>query len=166
MAAVAGTIAQLAAEAGGDRECIVDNGGDLYLIAGRPLVVGLYVGEHMLSGNLGFRVLPEMMPCALCSSSSRMGHSLSFGSCDLVTVISPDGSLADAAATFGCNLVHSPDDISRVAELLAGIEGIWGALIVSDENVALAGDLPELIKPQHSDVTCKVTRDRQSSFPG
>jgi len=45
MAAVAGTMAQLAAEAGlkaGAREVIVENGGDIYLQTMQPVVLGLY----------------------------------------------------------------------------------------------------------------------------
>jgi uncharacterized protein len=71
MAAVAGTMAQLAAEAGlaaGADEAIVDNGGDIYLKLAGPAVIGLYSGPDHKLNTLAFRVQPEQTPLSICSS--------------------------------------------------------------------------------------------------
>lgn len=83
MAAVAGTLAQLAAEAGisaGCREAIVENGGDIYMITDREVTVGIYAGENAVAARLAFHITPADAPLAICSSSSTMGHSLAWGS--------------------------------------------------------------------------------------
>ena len=149
MAAVAGAMAQSAAEAGlkaGAREVIVDNGGDIYLCATGPIVIGLDSGGAELADRLAFSLKAEDTPLAICSSSGRMGHSTSLGQCDLATVVSKDAALADAAATQAANLVKTVEDADAALEQIAGIEGIDGVMIVKDERVGLAGKLPPLVK--------------------
>lgn len=165
MAAVAGTMAQLAVEAAraaGAGEAIVENGGDIFLISPEVVTVALYAENNSLSGKLAFRVTPEQMPLAICSSSSLMGHSLSFGDCDLATVVSADAALADAAATLACNLVNSAEDIPRVLEGISTLFGISGVLIIKADNVGMAGDLPELIRHSDPNFSGKITADARS----
>ncbi len=165
MAAVAGISAQLAAESAivaGANEAIVENGGDIYLISNKELTIGLYAGSNPISGTLAFRVTPDLMPVAICSSSSKMGHSLSLGDCDLATVVSKSAALADAAATLACNMVKEPEDIDPVLKKIAAIEGVSGILLVKDEKIGLAGDLPELVKHDDADFPLKITRDKDS----
>lgn len=159
MAAVAGAVAQAAAEAAleaGAGEAIVENGGDIYLVSPREAVIGLYAGGHPLSGRLAFRVPASRMPLSICSSSSRFGHSLSFGDCDLATVLSADGALADAAATLAANSVKRASDVAAALERVAAIPGILGVLILQDGQVGLAGDLPELIRPADRELLRKA----------
>jgi ApbE superfamily uncharacterized protein (UPF0280 family) len=85
-----------------------------------------------------------------------MGHSLSFGNCDLATVTSKDAALADAAATLACNLVKTSADIPRVLERIVNITGILGVLLIKDEQVGVAGDLPELIKHKDTQLFNKI----------
>ena len=161
MAAVACAVAQAAVETAvraGAAEAIVENGGDIYLASPEVVVIGLYAGRHRLSGRIALRVTPDRMPLAVCSSSSRMGHSLSLGSCDLATVTSRDGALADAAATLACNLVHSPEDIEKALDAIASIPGVEGVLLVEGERVGVAGDLPELVRHEGTDLADKITR--------
>ena len=167
MAAVAGTMAQLAAQAGldaGAEEAIVENGGDIYLASPRPVVVALYAGASPLAGQLALDVQPHQMPLAVCSSSSKMGHSLSLGDCDLGTVVARDAALADAAATQAANLVRKPEDIDKALEQIAAIDGVDGVLLIQGDRIGLAGSLPRLIRHRDADLQGKVTRDRQSSW--
>jgi ApbE superfamily uncharacterized protein (UPF0280 family) len=72
MAAVAGTLAQLGAEAAladGCAEAIVENGGDIFLAAARPVTIALHAGAA-LGSRLAFHIEPQQTPLALCSSSS------------------------------------------------------------------------------------------------
>lgn len=155
MAAVAGIMAQLAAEAGlkaGAKEAIVENGGDIYLQTVDPVVVGLYSGHSEKLNQLAFELKPGDTPVAICSSSGKMGHSMSLGQCDLATVVSKDAALADAAATQAANLVRQVQDVEAVLNQIVNIEGIDGALIVKDEHVGLAGKLPPLTKRNNASV--------------
>lgn len=129
-AAVAGTIAQLVAEdlaARGERDCLVENGGDLYLISRTDRVIGLLpepesgliIGVHIPAGDC---------PLSLCASSGRIGHSLSFGQGDLAVVRAREAALADAAATAFGNMLREGDDVERVlaaARALPGVDGVF-----------------------------------------
>ena len=159
MAAVAGTVAQMSAQAAGDAEAIVENGGDVFLAARRSVTVGLYAGQGLLGDSLALSIPPEAMPLAVCSSSGVMGHSLSLGKCDLACVVSRDASLADAAATQAANLVKTPDDIEAALEQIAGIDGIDGVLMVRGDRIGVAGDLPPLVRNRDAELGQKVTRD-------
>jgi uncharacterized protein len=149
MAAVAGVMAQHAAEAAldtGERHVAVDNGGDLYLVCETPVRVRLDAGDGPVGDRLAFEILPEETPLALCSSSGAMGHSTSLGHCDLATVAAADAALADAAATLAANLVSEPADVDAALERIITIPGIRGALIVQDDRVGLVGRLPRLTR--------------------
>ena len=160
MAAVAGAMAQMAAEAVAEfGEAIVENGGDMYLICRRPVVVGLFAGDSPLRDRLAFAVDPERTPVAICSSSGRMGHSLSLGACDLATVVATDACLADAAATDAANRVRTVDDIDPTLERIAAIDGVSGVLLIQDDRIGLAGALPELVANCDAELDLKVTRD-------
>jgi ApbE superfamily uncharacterized protein (UPF0280 family) len=151
MATVAGAIAQCAAEAAleaGAEEVIVDNGGDIYLYAVDPIIIGLDSGGAELADRLAFSLKPDDTPVAICSSSGRMGHSTSLGQCDLATVVSKDAALADAAATRAANLVKTVKDVDDALEQITAIEDVDGVMIVKDERVGLAGQLPPLVKIQ------------------
>jgi ApbE superfamily uncharacterized protein (UPF0280 family) len=149
MAAVAGAMAQCAAEAAlvaGAREVIVDNGGDLYLRAIEPVVVGLGAGPARVADRLAFALEPHETPIAICSSSGTMGHSMSLGRCDLAAVVAPDAALADAAATQAANLVKTAADVDPTLERILAIEGVAGVLIATGDRIGLAGHLPALVK--------------------
>jgi len=166
MAAVAGTIAQMAAEAAlgtGAPEAIVENGGDIYVASDHPVTVALYAGRSACGPGLAFALDPARLPLAVCSSSSRMGHSTSLGNCDLATVVAPDASLADAAATLACNLVTSTDSIQPTLERVGNIAGVNGVLIATDGRVGMLGNLPELVRNADGKTERKVTRDPRSS---
>jgi ApbE superfamily uncharacterized protein (UPF0280 family) len=151
MAAVAGAMAQSAAEAAlnrGAREVIIDNGGDIFLKITQPAVIALYPGTPELTDRLAFSVQAHESPLAICSSSGRMGHSQSLGLCNLATVVARDAALADAAATQTANRVRSVEDVDSTLEYILGITGIDGVMIVQNDHVGLAGQLPSLVKIQ------------------
>jgi ApbE superfamily uncharacterized protein (UPF0280 family) len=149
MAAVAGTMAQLAAQAGikaGADEVIAENGGDIYLQTKESVVIGLHSGASGLAGRFGFSLKAEDTPISICSSSGKMGHSTSLGQCDLATVVSKDAALADAAATQAANLVRTAEDMEPTLNRIATIDGVDGVLIIKDEKFGMAGHLPPLVK--------------------
>lgn len=151
MAAVAGAMAQCACQAGleaGAREAIVENGGDIYLRAAEPVIIALGTGTAELSDLLAFSLQANDTPISICSSSGKMGHSKSLGKCNLATALSRDAALADAAATQAANLVSTVEDVDSALERINAIEGIEGVIIIKNDRVGFAGQLPPLVKIQ------------------
>jgi ApbE superfamily uncharacterized protein (UPF0280 family) len=149
MAAVAGAMAHYAGRAAldaGTHEVIVDNGGDIYICAVEPVIIGLKTGTADLASRLAFSLQPDDTPISICSSSGKMGHSMSLGECDLATVVAKDAALADAAATQAANLVGDVNDIDHALEDISRIEGVDGVMIVKGDRVGMAGKLPPLVK--------------------
>jgi ApbE superfamily uncharacterized protein (UPF0280 family) len=161
MAAVAGAIAEAAAREAvreGAREAIVENGGDIFLVSEEEAVVGLFAGSGSLKSSLALVVEPAYMPVSICSSSSFMGHSLSFGKCDLATVVAESGALADAVVTFACNSVKDTADIEPTLDKVMSIEGVRGVILVKADKIGLAGDLPRIVRNADERLEWKVTR--------
>ncbi|MBW1729946.1 MAG: UPF0280 family protein [Deltaproteobacteria bacterium] len=147
MACVAGAIAQKVGEGllQWSREVVVENGGDIYLFAMRPITVALYAGASSLGNKLGLRLSPEFMPLGVCSSSASIGHSFSAGRADLVTVLSPSACYADGAATAICNMIRTRKDLQRLEELVFQFRGIIGVVAILGETMACWGNI-ELVK--------------------
>ncbi len=147
MASVAGAIAQYVA--GGllniTRQVIVENGGDIYLKADRPMTVSIFAGRSPLSEKLGLSIPVRHMPLAVCTSSGTVGHSLSMGVADAVCLISPSATLADACATALGNGINGKGDLEKVAALARQVKGILGGVVIVDDRMATWGDI-ELIE--------------------
>lgn len=143
MASVAGAVAERVARAlaAHSAEVIVENGGDLYLIGSTARRVLLLAGDSPLSGKVALEIAAGQLPCAICTSSGRVGHSVSLGSAHAVTVLAEDGARADAAATAAGNLVHDGEGIERALERALAIPGIRGAAIVAGERVGALGGI-------------------------
>jgi ApbE superfamily uncharacterized protein (UPF0280 family) len=169
MASVAGTLAQIgveAAVANGCKEAIVENGGDIFIHSDTEVTIGIYAGDNAIGNQLAFRISPHDLPLSLCSSSSKMGHSLSFGRCDLATVVARDGALADSAVTLACNLIRTEHDLTPVLGDVGSIPGISGILAFKNGKIGLWGRLPELVRNQDTASRNKITRDLRSDFQG
>jgi len=133
MAAVAGAIAWAGVEAmqeAGALFGVVDNGGDIALVADREVTIGVHAGTSPLSDRLGFVIGPDPAIRGICTSSATVGHSLSFGIADSVTVFSKNPAFADAWATAICNQI-SPGNTSVLEKLDPGqVEGVF--VIIGD----------------------------------
>lgn len=167
MASVAGTLAQYGVEAAlaaGSTDALVENGGDMYIASSSPVTIGIYAGKNSIGAQLAFHILPEELPLSICSSSSQMGHSLSFGNCELATVIAREAALADSAATLVCNSISRQEDVEHVLDKVGRIEGIQGILVVKDNNVGLWGKLPKIVRNQDNETIAKITRDPRSEL--
>jgi uncharacterized protein len=148
MASVAGAIAQAVALALKPltASIAVENGGDCYLDLQEETVVGIFAGPGSpFSGRIGLRFAAERFPLGICTSSGTVGHSLSFGKADAVTVVSKNAALADAAATRLGNMVSAPADIASALGLAPTLTGVEGVLIAIRDKMGLWGDL-ELVR--------------------
>ena len=147
MAAVAGGVAeyvgtQLLKE--GVEEIIIENGGDIFISRGENTTISIYAGTSPLSCRVGLELSPPM-PWGVCTSSATIGHSLSMGEADSVTVVAKSTYLADAAATRLGNEVGGGTDqkenVQRALEVAQNIEEIGGAVVICGEAMGAVGDV-------------------------
>lgn len=121
-------------------ELIVENGGDIFLKSLEKRVVGVYAGESPFTGKIALQIEPTETPLGICTSSGTVGHSLSLGKADAVTVLSPSVVLADAAATAIANLVKEPGDIPGALKFAEGVRGLNGAVLIKGDKLGLRGE--------------------------
>lgn len=148
MASVAGAIAE-AVGVGLKQlspEVVVENGGDCYVDLCEETDVGVFAGPRSpFSGKIALRFPLERFPLGICTSSGTVGHSLSFGKADALTVVAKDTALADAAATALGNMVKDEGGMAAALDAAPGIRGIEGVLVIVGERMGIWGNLE--IKP-------------------
>ncbi len=144
MASVAGAIAQhvgVSLQPFSD-SIIVENGGDCYLRMQQETNVGIFAGpQSPFTGRIAIKLGPERFPTGICTSSGTVGHSLSFGKADAVTVISRDTALADATATRLGNMVRTSADIDKALELAPRIPSVEAVLIIIEDKIGIWGNM-------------------------
>ena len=149
MAAVAGAIAEFVGrdllDMDGISEVVVENGGDIFMHRTSESVISIFSGPSTLSHRIGIRIYENRMPVGICTSSGTVGHSLSQGSADSVTVLSRSVSLADAAATRLGNEIKNKQDIRKALDLAKTIPGLIGVVAILGREFGAWGDI-ELIR--------------------
>ncbi|MDY6843195.1 MAG: UPF0280 family protein [Thermodesulfobacteriota bacterium] len=143
MASVAGAIAEFV---GNDLlsycpEVIVENGGDIFINVKKDIKIGIFAGNSLLSKKIGLRISCSLSPLGVCTSSGTVGHSLSFGKADAVTIVSKSTTLADAAATAVGNVVKSASHIEDGLEAAQNIKGVLGTIIIVADKLGAWGDV-------------------------
>ncbi len=146
MAAVAGAIAEFVCKGlidDGCNEVIVENGGDIYLQRSSNCTIAVFAGASPLSNRVGLKLDADEMPAGICTSSGTIGHSLSLGMADSVTVLADSAVLADAAATRIGNEVGNykepRDGVDRALETAEKIIGIRGVLVICNDLLGASG---------------------------
>lgn len=147
MASVAGAVAQHVAEGllGFTDQVIVENGGDIFLRTNRSATVSIFAGSSPLSEKFGLTIPERLMPLGVCSSSAKVGHSLSMGIADVCCLLSPSAVLADGAATSLGNKIKRKEDLETAVECATQIEGIIGCVFIVEDSIAAWGDI-ELVE--------------------
>ncbi len=143
MAAVAGAISEFVGNEllEYSPEVIIENGGDIYLRSLKPKVVGIYAGRSRFTGKIGIEIEPGDAPTGISTSSGTVGHSLSFGKADAVTVLSGSATLADAAATAIGNMISESEDIPKGIEFAKSVTGLTGIVIIIDNKIGVWGKI-------------------------
>ncbi|MFZ5760684.1 MAG: UPF0280 family protein [Thermodesulfobacteriota bacterium] len=145
MAAVAGAIAEYVGtdliHSGITGEILVENGGDIFLSRQRSCSVAIYAGASPLSNRIGIRISTALMPLGVCTSSGTIGHSLSFGQADSVTVLARSTPLADAAATRIGNEMKARTDIDHALAVARALPGLIGVVIVHRDQLGIWGGI-------------------------
>lgn len=145
MSAVAGAVAEFVCNDLGReyglKEIIIENGGDIFMKLVYPATVSVYAGESVLSEKISLVVKPDETPVSICTSSGRVGHSLSFGKADACMIACRSGAMADAYATAFCNMVKSKDMVRKITEKALQKADILSVVIIMDDSVGLGGQL-------------------------
>jgi len=148
MAAVAGAVAERVGNglvAVGCKEVIVENGGDIFLLRSRPCTIAVFAGQSPMSNRVGLRLAARQQPLGVCTSSGTIGHSLSFGRADSVTVVADSATTADAAATRLGNEAGPRSDpsemVRRVLEAAGRLPGISGVLVICGDAMGAVGTI-------------------------
>lgn len=141
MAAVAGLVAEevgsaLAAEC---EEVMVENGGDVYAKAAEPIRFALYAGEDSpFTDSVTFQV-DARRGLGVCTSSARVGPSLSFGRADAVVAVHPDAAFADAAATSLANRIQTAQDVEDIVSEQKKCEALHGLIACCGDRLGIWG---------------------------
>ena len=159
MACVAGTISEMSLNYlinNGSDYSIVENGGDIALVNDREVLCGIYSNTEVLKNNIAFKIKPRKYPLGICTSPGKIGHSISFGTSDSVSVISESPSLADGLATRIANAVKGENSETKVSNALETAENyneyFNGVLIISDDNIGTVGKLPKIVESKDFEV--------------
>ncbi|MFH1933395.1 MAG: UPF0280 family protein [Pseudomonadota bacterium] len=141
MAAVAGAIAEYVGLGllPYSRDVVVENGGDVF-IRSKVKREMLLLAESSDFTGLKIAIRPSSKPVGVCTSSGKLGHSLSYGRADAVMVVGPTASMADAAATDIANLIRSPSDIKKGLDRAQEI-GVLGVLILIEDQMGAWGQI-------------------------
>lgn len=159
MACVAGTISEMSLNYLIDRDSkysIVENGGDIALVNDEKVLCGIYSNNSVLGNDIAFEIRPRKKALGICTSSGKIGHSISFGYADSVCVISKSPALSDGLATRIANDVvgeTSEDKVTNALETCENFRELFdGVLIISDDNVGTIGKLPRIVETTEFDV--------------
>jgi ApbE superfamily uncharacterized protein (UPF0280 family) len=143
MASVAGGISQIIGEMikSYTDEYIVENGGDIYLSSTKEKTVSVYAGKSDISNKIGIKLKPEKMPLSVCTSSAKIGRSLSMGNADVVTVVAGSAFLADALATQCGNILKKPENIKDAIDYIKNDFDIQGIFIIIEGQIGVWGNI-------------------------
>lgn len=153
MASVAGTIAGMSLDyliSLGSTDSIVENGGDIAIINSEKVLCGIYSNNDILGNNIAFKLKKRKSPLGISTSSGKIGHSISFGSADSVTVLGSSPAITDGLATKIANEVtNSVEKGLNLAEDYK--EYFDGLLIISGQEVGTIGHLPKIVEVKEFD---------------
>ncbi len=147
MAAVAGAISEYVGKKllAYTKEIIVENGGDIFISTNKPRKVGIFAGESTYTGKLALKIAPLDSPLGICTSSGKVGPSLSFGQADAAIVVAKSALLADAWATSLGNMVKEESDIEKALEFVKDKPDIKGVILIFGDKIGAQGGI-ELVK--------------------
>ena len=144
MAAVAGAVA----EAVGRRllelspDLIIENGGDIFLMMSRPVRLCLYAGdESPFTNRIVLALDARRQARGVCTSSAKVGPSLSFGNTDAVVTIAKSAAVADAAATAIGNRIRRPEDLETVLATEQDRGELLGCVAVIGKHLGAWGEV-------------------------
>jgi len=144
MASVAGAIAEAVGREllrrGLTKVVAVENGGDIFLSLCRDAKIKIFAGNTVFS-DLTILVPEALQPCGVCTSSGKIGHSLSFGKAEAITVLAKDTAYADALATSLGNLLREKRDLKLLEREVKKRKDILGVVAILEDKAFLWGKI-------------------------
>jgi len=128
---------------------LVENGGEIAVDSEKEMKIALFAGYNELNLNIGFLIEKRNCPVGIGTSSATIGHAISLGQADAVTVFAKNATIADGAATRITNLVKGADvekSIKSALDAAEDIEGVFGVFISRDNKIGQVGKLPKIFK--------------------
>ncbi|MFX1498707.1 MAG: UPF0280 family protein [Promethearchaeota archaeon] len=157
MATVAGAFVDLMLNVMKDRNnesdelkvALIENGGEVAVDSMKSMKIALFAGNNKLNINIGFLIKKKDCPIGIATSSATIGHAISLGEADAVTIFAKNATIADGAATKICNLVKGNDIESSIKKGLNAADDltdIFGAFITRQNKIGITGKIPEMFK--------------------
>ncbi len=122
-------------------ECIVENGGDIFLKLNKEVSLGLYVGKDNPLNNIRILLKKSDKPYGICTSSAKVGPSLSFGASDVALIISHDAYFSDCLASACGNVIKNDQDLQKAVDLARKFKDTIGCCFVCESKIAFWGDI-------------------------
>ncbi len=122
------------------KECIVENGGDIFMKTETKSVVGIYTNNQYYKDKLKIILEKSDKPYGICSSSAKIGPSLSKGRADLALIVSENVVLADALATKTANIIKKKEDMEKALKY-AKMLNVTGCLFIKDDKLGIWGNI-------------------------
>lgn len=122
------------------KELVIENGGDIFLSLTDSLIMSVYAGNDPLSGKVGILIPENIGELGVCTSSGKVGPSLSFGKADAAMIACKNTAIADAWATSIGNMIKKADDIDGVLEFTEKIDEILSVVIICDGKMGIRGE--------------------------
>ncbi|MFH1459266.1 MAG: UPF0280 family protein [Candidatus Omnitrophota bacterium] len=151
MASVAGAIAEFVGKKllAYSKTVIIENGGDIFIKTEKKRKVGLFAGMNSIYNRLYLNISPADTPCGICTSSSKIGHSLSFGKTEACVIIAKSAIIADCFATYIGNLIKSESDFSKALKIVKSHKSISGAIFITNSKLTAYGKLKLNVLDKH-----------------
>ena len=175
MATIAGALADLmlttmkshSTEFKAAKIALVENGGEIANNSEKTMKIALFAGNNKLNINLGFLIKKKDSPIGIATSSATIGHAISLGEADAVTIFAKNATIADGAATKICNLVKGADIESSIKKGLDAVDDlneVRGTFISRQNKIGITGKVPEMFKI-NSDKDQKLKDKIEYFFP-
>lgn len=128
---------------------LIENGGEIANDSEKTMKIALFAGNNELNLNLGFLIEKKDCPIGIATSSATIGHAISLGQADAVTIFAKNATIADGAATKIGNIVKGADiekSIKKGLDVADDLEDIRGVFISRKDKIGITGNIPQMVK--------------------
>ncbi len=157
MATVAGALADLMLntmksfneEFSAAKIALIENGGEIANNSENTMKVALFGGNNELNLNIGFLIKKTDCPIGIATSSATIGHAISLGQADAVTIFAENATTADGAATRIGNTVKGADiekSIKKGLDTADDLKDVRGVFISRKNKIGISGKIPQMFK--------------------
>jgi ApbE superfamily uncharacterized protein (UPF0280 family) len=131
------------------KTALIENGGEIANDSEKKMKVALFAGNNQLNLNIGFLIKKEECPIGIATSSATIGHAISLGQADAVTIFAENAAIADGAATKIGNIVKGVDIEKSIKKGLDAVDDLGelrGAFISRNDKIGITGNIPQMFK--------------------